>query len=479
MTSVQEEPRAARPGAFLLRAVPDVAKLLPRMRTSLLSLMVAGLAMAGCGVAPDTPNVVLITVDTLRPDHLGAYGYPRGTSPVVDRLCREGTLFETAIVPRGQTWPTLASILTSQYPVTHGVRKNGLRLQAGAVTIAHVLADRGYDCIAALANSGSADWPGFDRVVQQRGADLRIGQAASEWIRTGRARPFFLWVHLFAPHRPYDPPGELERRFDPGYAGTFRGSVEGVKRISERRLEMPPEDVRHLVALYDGEVRVADSVVGELLAALDAAGLTRETLVVLTADHGEELYERNRYISHSASVYDTVLRAPLLLRQPGVVPAGSRVRGIAEAVDIAPTILGMLGIRAPASFRGRSLADVVTGAAPMGPGVAFSELEDRIVTVRTPDARYVHNPTDFDFPLNADDPDAVYPIGREELYLLEADPAERVNRAGARPEEARRLRETALRWQRAHDWDAASHRFRAREMPAELRDALGALGYVP
>ncbi|HMB69493.1 MAG TPA: sulfatase [bacterium] len=461
----------------------------------LLAVAAAGVAVGIVARRPrpaPLPNILLVTVDTLRPDHLGAWGYPAGTSPVIDAMAAEGASFLTTIVPRGQTWPTLATLLTGQYPVTHGVRRNGLRLSEGAVTLGHVLGGAGYRCAAALANSGSAEWPGFAETVQDRDNDEAVRDAAIRFLRahgeTVRAArqggeppaPFFLWVHLFAPHHPYQPAPELVDRFDPGYAGAMDGSLEQVKDISARRITPAAEDVRHLIARYDGEVRTADGHVGRLLAALEDEGLAAGTIVAFTADHGEELYERNRYLSHSASVYDSVLRAPWILRWPGRIPAGRKIEGLAETGDIAPTLLELAGVRAPESFRGVSRAAAATGRGPgrIPDGPAFSELEDRVVSVRTAEVRYVSNPSDFDFPLDPEDPSARYPIDREELYDLVTDPAERDNRAPRFPNEASGLRDVVAKWQDEHGWSEASVRLRGREAPEDVREALDALGYV-
>lgn len=425
---------------------------------------------------PEPPSLLLVTIDTLRADHLGAYGYAAGTSPAIDRLFAEGTGFPTVLVPRGQTWPTLASLLTSQYPVTHGVRRNGLHLEEGAVTLGHVLSEEGWRCAAMLAHSRFAGWPGFTTVVGRPGEDVPLARAAAEWIRVNASRRFFLWVHLFAPHRPYDPPRPLAERFDPGYRGPVDGSTEQIEalHVEQRRLE--GADRRHLVALYDGEIRFVDRLVGDLLAELAEAGIEERTLVVFTADHGEELGERSFYLSHSASVYDCVLRAPLLFRWPGRIPEGRWVEGIAETIDVAPTILELVGVRAPEAFRGTSLAAAVRGqTGTTGKTAAFSELEDRAITVRTPEWRYVHNPDGVDFPLREG---SSVPIGCEELFALGPDPGETANVVAGRAGEAARLREAILRWQERHDWEEASRRFRDREVPERVREELEALGYV-
>jgi arylsulfatase A-like enzyme len=370
-------------------------------------------------------------------------------------------------------------VLTSQYPVTHGVRKNGLRLEDGAVTLAHVLARNGWTCAAALANSASARWPGFHRTFGVRGGDRRTTDAARAWIREHVGRPFFLWVHLFAPHRPYRPAPELAERFDPGYVGPIDGSLEQTRRISEKGPRPGAADRAHLVALYDGEVRTADRLLGEVLAELETAGLERRTLVVLTADHGEELCERSAYVNHSASVYDVVLRVPLAFRWPGRIPRGVRAEGVAEAIDVAPTVLDLLGLEVPERFAGTSLAPALRGEPSGAADPAFSELEDRVVTVRTPRFRYVDNPGGRPFPLSPDDPAARYPIAAEELYALGRDPAERTDVSAARPAEAARLRAIVRAWKETHGWREASRRFRRRVVAPEAAEELGTLGYLP
>ncbi|NNE42864.1 MAG: sulfatase-like hydrolase/transferase, partial [Gemmatimonadetes bacterium] len=208
------------------------------------------------------------------------------------------------------------------------------------------------------------------------------------------------------------------------------------------------------------------------------------TLWVVTGDHGEELYERNRYVSHSASIYDGVLRAPLLFVWPGRIPAGAWRSDLAEAVDIAPTVLRLCGVDAPASFHGRDLGpergDFAEGADAEAAvaDAAVAELEDRVLSLRTSRYRYVSNPDGFHFPLSDDPAAARYVIAREELYDLEADPGERINIAGSRPDVAARFREAADRWRRAHGWEEASRRFRKEAVPEELKEELDALGYL-
>jgi arylsulfatase A-like enzyme len=439
-----------------------------------LSLAVA-LALWGEQRSP-RPNVVLITVDTLRSDRLGAYGEPSGTSPAVDRLVASGTAFRRLIVPRGQTWPTLASIQTSRYPVTHGVRRNGQTLPTSFLTLAEVLRDAGYEAAAFLANAGPAGWRGFDPLVDRRGDDGGVHADATAWMRHRAKQRFFLWIHYFGPHRPLDPALALVNRVDPGYEGPIDGSVGQMQEISAGRLPLGDADLRHLKAMYDAEIREVDRRILDLLRTIDDLGITDRTLVVLTADHGEELLDHNGYYGHSASIYDSVLRAPLVVRLPDAVPAGRWRSEIVEALDLAPTILEFAGVRVPAEFEGVSLAPGIRDARWVsGDRFAVSELEDRVVSLRTSRYRYVYNPSDFDFPLV--DEGALVPIAARELYDHADDPAERRDVSADRADVCEELERSVRRWMETHEWDAASERHAAREIPAEMAEVLRSLGY--
>lgn len=450
----------------------------PRALARVGSACALATCLVSCG-GPTSPNIVLVTVDTLRADRLGNWAYPRGTTPAIDRFTAQGTSFVTNIVPRGQTWPTLASILTSQYPVTHGVRKNGQALVDEVRTLGEVLAEQGYQCGAFLSNSGHAAWPGFDPLEDLRDEDGRLLAHAKGWMRGNAEGPFFLWIHFFSPHRPFQPPPPYVDLYDAEYSGPVDGSIEQMKAITAGELPFGPRDLRHMNARYDGEIRHLDRLFGELMDALDEQGLAGNTVVAFTADHGEELFERHRYFSHSASIYDSVLRAPLAFRWPGKVPARRTVEGITESIDVAPTLLALAGLGIPADWEGRALDEVIAGRATLDDGhAAVSELEDRIVSLRTPRERYIYNPDDFDFPMEGGATGLVFPIDVEELYLLGDDPGERVNRAAERPDQVEALRTRTQGWMTDHLWEEARTRHAGSEIPDHVRESLEAIGYM-
>ena len=297
------------------------------------------------------PNVVLITVDTLRADHLGAYGYGPAETPVLDRLAREGVLVEEAVAQVPQTRPSHASILTGPIPTSTGSatttrRPSTPRWRRWPVLEAPRLRHRRlHRCLPGLTSSGLDR--GFDVYDDPFGAgersttrDPRLERNAASvvgpalaWMARPRTAPFFAWLHLFDPHAPYEAPAP--------YGARFR--------------ERP----------YDGEIAYVDAQLGRVVEWLDRSGARSSTLVVVTADHGESLGEHGED-EHMIFVYDATLRVPLVLSWPGRLPAGARVKGQFRSVDLLPTVLDLVGApsvptsgasRAPYLADGRRLPD--------------------------------------------------------------------------------------------------------------------------
>ncbi len=293
--------------------------------------------------SPPTINVLLITMDTTRADHLGCYGYQSAKTPTIDRLASEGILFENAYCQIPITLPSHASILTGLYPPHHGIRLNGpYALPAEIPTLASILKSQGYATGAFVSAPVLSSQFGLNRDFDRYDdevlndplghADRRAGatlERAQAWLKTNRQSPFFLWIHFFDPHFPYAPP-------EP-FASQFR--------------EKP----------YDGEIAYVDSVVADLLSHLEREGRIESTLIVLTADHGEGLSEHGEF-THGLFAYDTTLHVPLIFRIPkGSKEAerewksGTRSSSPAQSADVLPTVLEIVGVDAPESLDGRSL----------------------------------------------------------------------------------------------------------------------------
>jgi choline-sulfatase len=435
-------------------------------------LLVAAVALAsGCRSAPPParrPSLLLVTIDTLRADHSSAYGYARDTTPVLSRLAREGALVEQAYAPTATTAPSHASLLTSLYPLSHGVLRNMRPLAASHVTLAERLQAAGYATGAVVSSlvltrrwgfaqgfsffhdelrgrdAGGGHTPGTP--ARDRRADATT-DIALEWLaERDRRAPFFLWVHYFDPHAPYAPPAPFDTMFEPAEGGALAKQV----------------------AAYDGEVAFVDHELGRLLGAVDP----ERTLVVATSDHGEGL-EQHGIMGHELHLYEEAVRVPLVWRFPAKVRPSTRLAGPVEHVDIVPTILDLLGLPAEApALQGRSLAGALAGKpsrASHGRMVFLQRASrtrwgDEIVArgakfgVRFGRWKYIEAEEE----------------GTRELYDLERDPGETVNLAGREPAEAARLARAIAAFRARYDRGASP----AEEPEADVREDLKALGYT-
>ncbi|HET7746899.1 MAG TPA: sulfatase [Vicinamibacteria bacterium] len=435
------------------------------MRT-LSSALAAALLLPACARPPaaSRPNVLFVTVDTLRADHCSAYGYRRTTTPRLEALAGEGTRFETAYAPMPTTAPSHATMFTALLPRSHGVLKNGQPLGPGPRTLAEVLHAAGYRT-AAFVSAAPVDrhaglgrgFDEYDDVPSERTGEVTRRRAEAWLARHGylrpRAdrhdeRPFFVWVHLYDPHSPYLPP--------PAYAARFPSAPSA-------------SELEKAVDAYDGEVRFADAQVGALVHHLDQAGRASQTLVVVTADHGEGLMDHG-IMGHGLSLYEETLRVPLVFRWPGTLPA-KRVTEPVQLVDLAPTISELAGIQwTGTSPQGRSLAAILLGKEGADPRrEAFfqrRQYDTPVVdgfrikgdkhAVRAGRWKYIVAPEE----------------GTAELYDLVADPAERHDLRRDRVAEADGLDALIKVWHRATA--------RAPSLPVdeERARALRALGYV-
>ena len=423
-----------------------------------------------------SPNVLLVTIDTLRADHLGAYGYPRPTSPGIDRLAARGVLFRHAESVQSATWPALTSLHTSQYPSAHGVIWNGWHLREGVPTLAGLLMARGYDTSAFLTNMTRARHAGFSRLFRALAADqatmdaLATDGAIEHLARVGDRR-FFLWLHLISPHADYAPPPPHDNAFTGADRSPLTGSLAQLVDLRARGARLADADVAHVVGLYDGEVAYADAQVSRLLDALRERGLEERTLVVVTADHGEDLHDHNRYFFHSPSMYSSSLHVPLVLSWPGVLPRGGRTDHPASLVDLAPTVLSLLGLPSPSSFQGVNLLPGMGLPPRPSRSVAYSETSGRIFAARTAEWRFVYNPAK----LQPEAPGGRYPIGEVELFDLRADRREQNNMASRRPDLVERFRADLLAWKLRYLREGGAP---DQVIDDETREELKALGYI-
>ena len=375
----------------------------PLLRRLLIALAVVALpaALAGCrrgdpesprAVATESaverPNVVLISVDTLRADHLGAYGYARPTSPNVDALARRGVTFERATSPSSWTLPAHASLLSGVSPYRHGAISGASRIRDDVPLLAELMRAQGYHT-AAFVNAPfvsrafgfARGFERFDQRFEQRRRDFAQRREAILDAVARLEPPFFLFLHYMDVHTPYRPPAEFNR-----FAKDRRSSEVlrdlGVKSVLDlqhaaRRgpLGMSAADRDRLIDLYDGEILALDAHLGELLRRLNER--FPDTVVVLTADHGEEFLEHGGF-GHGDTLYEEVLHVPLIVAGPDV-PGGARVPVVVSLVDVVPTLLERVGAPVPAGLDGRSLV------AELGSGddAAAAHADARILALHT------------------------------------------------------------------------------------------------
>ena len=444
-------------------------------------LRILGLALALSACAPEPPsNLVFISLDTTRRDHLSVYGYERATTPALDRLARQGALFQNAFAQQNRTLPSHASMFTGLYPHGHGSFTNQHVLDGARTTLAETLRAAGFRTAAFVSGyTLRSKWglaQGFevyddDFEGMSRRGKLALARAGS-WLRAlDPEERFFLFLHLYDAHGPYRIPrgGRLEFR-----AETRGPSLQDIPEYQQLRGRggKPLVHLGDYVDRYDSLIRYQDEVVAGLLQDVDL----ETTVVVVIADHGEVMAERTRPLNHGASLYEEEIRIPLLVAGPGI--AARRVETTVETIDLLPTLLDVLAVPRPAgALGGTSLAPLLRGAVERGP-------TDRAVfasSVAEPD-RYRDRGYELDTRRQIQAIRArgfkliVYPGADEdyvELYRLEDDPLERHNVAGEYPQARDALRAELERW------NPAGGQSTPEVTPTEEElDSLRSLGYV-
>ena len=349
------------------------------------------LALAACSSKPnDRPNVLLLSLDSVRADRISATGYRPPThpdvltTPHIDRLAAEGVMFENAFSTTSWTLPSHMAIFTGLHDVLHGVIDKDRPLDRGLTTLPELLHEKGWttggffsgpylnpvfgfgqgfdhyvNCGTVVppelfADSKLGDWREIHRFSHETVTSPKLFGEASTWIRQAAAtdQPFLAFIHWWDPHYDYKAPANYNRMFDTQYTGEWTGlRNEDVYKMVENA------DIDFILALYDAELRYTDHFIGRLLDLLEELDIDDETLVIVTSDHGEEFYERTRW-GHQRSLFDEVLRVPLVMRLPGSVPKGVSVAGQARIQDIYPTVAELLQIAPPRYLSGQSLVSL-------------------------------------------------------------------------------------------------------------------------
>jgi arylsulfatase len=473
-------------------------------------LLIVVLFAAACGSssAPPQgkklPNVLLVSLCSVRADHMSLYGYRRETTPHIDALAKQAVVFDKAFSQWPKTVPAFSALLTGKYPHTTGVLRvtTGQRLADEQQTIGEVFAAAGYDTGAfvssAALHAGTNVYQGFDTsLVDYKNPDrfAKITEAAREWITARSDAPWFAWVHYNNAHYPY--------RYGP--EGVFVGDrfYDATKRVKVNDTPLPlpvpedhpirrqivrpdlggvhqrallserPEELDYYIARYDEGIYGADQLVGALVDALRAAGRLDNTIIAVVGDHGEALGEHNFFFEHGRFAYDDTLHVPLL-----VVPVGGttprRVEPPVHAFSVVPTVIQLAGLPVPAGVEAPSLVPWIEGQTPPAAPV-FSEAGyqyDYLLAVRDDGWKLIHAPNPLDR--------AIMTGSEYELYDLGSDPGETKNRAADEPARVEDMRATLETWaqpwrDKAYGGNTATH---DEPLAPDLTEQLRTLGYV-
>jgi len=439
--------------------------------------------------------VLLISIDTLRNDHLHCYGYPRDTSPNIDRLAAEGVLFENNVSSTSWTLPAHAALFTSLPDSVHGCVDTDRRLSPSLVTLAERFKAAGYqtvgffsgpylhpafglgqgfdlyeDCTSyhnLLDHTPVGKWAMDPEVMRKSHRDITnpiVYGAVHRWLKTHHDTPFFMFVHLWDVHFDFIPPEPYHSKFDPDYHGT----VTGQNFFFDRRINahMPKRDLQHIIALYDGEIAWTDLHVGKILADLKSEGLLDDMVVALTSDHGTEFFEHGGK-GHRMTLFDEVLRTPLIIRDAKRLKAGRRVRQQSRIIDIGPTLLELAGLPKAEDILGHSLVRLAMGDALDFDNTAVSELFSvgrRMRTLRTLDWKLYDN----------------IALNRTYYYELAKDPHELRPIEDLSTAQGRKMVSAYRRTLEQLKAAAAAHRTipTYTDLPEEVSRQLKSLGYV-
>jgi len=450
----------------------------------LVGMIIGASVLAGCGKKDSALSarykdytIVLVSIDTLRADHLGCYGYLKPT-PTIDALANSSFLFESMFTTSSTTLPAHASLMTSLYPRD---LRNGYSVRDSVTTVAEVLSENGYLCLGFVSAlplderfnldqgfdyydadfSGSPGsihfkdnkWFEHNFKVFDRNAEETTQKVLSTLKKKTLSKPCFLWVHYYDPHLPYQPPP------------TFYDPAKVTRNSFPYYFSPTPADRDSLHELYDGEIQFVDRELKKLIDGLHELDAFTNTIMIIVADHGENLYEHDSYLDHSQVVYDTVMRIPCLLNLPG--SGAKRISELVSIIDIMPTVLDLVGITSH-GVEGRSLIPLLEKEQP-DPLRTYVTCEtndfgvkdeEQTVAVRTLDMKYIHN---------------TWNTGKNLFYALVEDPHEKSPQSALAGSPLQELTSLFDDWRKRYKTGTIATPL---ALDSETRDALKSLGYL-
>ena len=447
-----------------------------RWRRPSLALVMSALCLCivvvGCSrkqeANPQQINVMLCLIDTLRADRVGTYGYNAGTTPVLDVLAKEGVVFENCYTPAPWTLPTVVSLHTSTWPCDHGVLLDGQVVSYDLPLLAELLHENGFATGSFVSNSYAGEASGLFR-----GFEMRNQHGGTVDYRTfvgwmsSRDKPFFAYIHSIEPHDPYTAPPEFLARFGQVPEQTqaiinnvFRQFRQSTRVDFKQKLPLGSTDntaqqqqiINQLIQLnepirmlYDAEICVADSNIGATVDVLKQKGAWDKTLFIVFADHGDEFGEHG-YFSHDQSLYEELIRVPLIVHFPGNQYAGTRVKRIVNLIDLMPTILSLVHVPIPETVQGGDLLPLVENES------SVPEPATTVVSFRANKKKYfkpfAQTRGNENIAIRKGNMKGILSLAPKniELYDLAADPHERNDLSAAQPELATQLRRSIMEW---------------------------------
>jgi len=469
---------------------PGPAKRASRGLASLVGACLIG-AVACDAVAPPRarPDIVLITLESLRPDHVGSYSGSRPTTPALDRLASEAVVYENAHAVTSWTLASHASLFTGLYPSAHGATRPRSRLSSSATTLAEILAANGYQTAGVISGPYLARQHALDQgfriyddstatVGTQGRAHLdvtnpRMEATLKQFLESGRdpSRPLFLFAYFWDPHYDYIPPAPYDEMFvGPGDRWVNVNGYESSDRIDAG---LSPAELSYVLAQYDGEIRWTDDHLGRLFDLLERLGLWRDAVVIVTSDHGEEFFDHGGK-GHKRTLYEERVHVPLYIKFPGNARTGRDAR-LVSLVDLFPTILELAGVTSPPRHQGRSLL----ASDPDPDRAILMELLSTFYNRSGEDGEWERVDDEWVAIVRGNDKLVFRPgTGRTELYDLAEDPDEQADVSDDDPERTRALlgrlealRRESLTFGGGDDASPA-------DLDAEQLDRLRALGYL-
>lgn len=455
-----------------------------------LLLLLAAAAPADKQPADGRPNIVLLVLESVRRDHVGCYGYPRATTPSLDTLARTGVRFEDAVASSGWTMPAMMTLFTSLSPAAHRVNGVNTRLDGEVRTLASELRRAGYHTVGITTNPQLTERFGYGRgfeeyddytfihdfgsllfessqsgesVLERSTSKPLVRLAVHRLARLRQKAPFFLFLFFFDPHYDYLPPTPFDEAFtNPDYSGAHDG--RGITRL--RSTAMGTSDKEHLMALYDGEIAHTDSQIGVLLQALREHGLFENTVIVATSDHGEEFWDHGR-MTHGHTLYEELVRVPLIMHLPHSVGAGLHVTNHVSHADIMPTLLHLVGHPVPDQCEGLSLLPLIHKPdVDVQSRITYlaSQVDGHLIGARSAGQKIIES----------------HDAAVVEMYDLRQDPWERNNLAdSARRAEFAQLYRALWLWKRSQPLGSASEQETLMpDLSPEMKRQLESLGYT-